>query len=507
MIPHRLILLLLIAASIALQWSVRAAGFEALSADDFGRVVVAAMWARNPQIIWHGVWLPLHTYVVGGLLMLHGDMLWMPRLVNTLCGIASLGLIYALAWSLFGRSSVALLSVCLLLLNPAFVWLSLTTLTELQYATCVLAAMLGFALYMQRGTVRPLYLGAIALALASAIRFEAWVLIALWAVALAMQSVWRFRRGMAILAREQVAALGVLVCFPTLWLWGNYWITGDALHFLVVNTSFDRKFYGSERIYSAYTDTLYNLDPISSMLALIALPSMLAVYHRIAAVRIYAWLVIGSFLAYIGLRGGYVQPTGNYIRYLAPFLFFAYPAVAWFVVAIIDQLPKQWSRYGVLMFFLIILIMMQIPANFRFINDPSVDGLRVGLQLQELRNSEPTDLKKPVLIELNYWQYLAIHVATSDLNYIVYDRQLDFELRNNSKTMLDLPILVQCLHEHQIEYVVFRDPELQSMLVQLGGVEEVAMVQAYRIYQLDQEKLPPFVPTHTHCELPIGTGY
>lgn len=503
----RIALSLLLLTSLAIQFSVRTAGFEALSADDFGRVIVAALWVRDPQPIWHGVWLPLHTYLVGSLIWLTGELLWTPRLLNMLLGVLSLVLIYHLAHQLFQRKLIALLSVSLLLINPGFIWLALTPLTELQYTTLILGSLVGLCSYVQTGRSGPLYLGTACLALASTLRFEAWVLIALLGGALAGAALLRARARQPPLVLAQLIALMVLAVFPLSWMLGNYVITGDALYFLEVNRNFDRTFYGTERNYWAYGQVLFALDPLGSGLALLAFPALIIGAKPGANLRLYLWLTLGSLVGYIILRAGYVQPPGNYIRYLAPFLFLLYPMIAWLIITLAERLPTLLIRRGALLALGLVWLALQLPAAFRFTNDPSVAGLQAGMVLNDLRAATPESAPHPVLIELNYWQYLALHVATSDLSYIFYDRALDFQLRNNSETTLDAESLVRCLHEHHMRYAVFRDPELRRLVTGLSGVELAGEAGGYQIYRINPEQLaPPTAPTPL-CSLPVGTGY
>src|SRR3954453_21558905 len=94
---------LILAGRLALHVLLNRAGFVALTADDFGRIVVAAQWAQHPRAIWHGVWLPLYTYMFGSLFWLDWNLLYLPRIVSIAVGLLAIILMYHLSTCLFKR--------------------------------------------------------------------------------------------------------------------------------------------------------------------------------------------------------------------------------------------------------------------------------------------------------------------------------------------------------------------------------------------------------------------
>ena len=74
-------------AKAAIGASVLAAGFEAVSDDDYARVVIAEEWARAPRFDASGTsWLPLPFWVVGAAMRVFGRGLGTARFVSVLLG-------------------------------------------------------------------------------------------------------------------------------------------------------------------------------------------------------------------------------------------------------------------------------------------------------------------------------------------------------------------------------------------------------------------------------------
>jgi len=189
------VLVLILIGRLALHVLLYRSGFMALTADDFGRIVVAGQWAQQPHAIWQGPWLPLHTYVFGSLLRLDWDLLYLPRVISIGVGLGAIVLMYQLAARLFGRPLIGLLSAFLLAVNPVHLWLSSTPLTEGPYILLVLGAMSSMALDLEEHKPNRLYLSAVLLAFAGGIRFEGWLVSAAFSIWVLGRTLLLRRRG------------------------------------------------------------------------------------------------------------------------------------------------------------------------------------------------------------------------------------------------------------------------------------------------------------------------
>lgn len=103
-------------------------GFNVLTADDFGRIIIAAHWARSPEPMLGGYWLPFHTYLFGALFWMIWDLLWTPRIVAIIFGLVSIVVMFLLTEELTHNRRLGVIAAILLAINPAHIWLSSTPL-------------------------------------------------------------------------------------------------------------------------------------------------------------------------------------------------------------------------------------------------------------------------------------------------------------------------------------------------------------------------------------------
>lgn len=183
-------------------------------------------------------------------------------------------------------------------------------------------------------------------------------------------------------------------------------------------------------------------------------------YRRSRRVVWYLALTVGATLLYAVVQRGCVQPPGNFIRYLAIFLFLAYPVVAWFGdVAVRRIVGGRRGQVVVLGAALAGIALVQTATTFGYVNDPAAEGMRVGQTLRRLWVTIP-DQNANALIELNHFQYLAMHVGANSLDRLIYDRPLDWHALNETPTALTPAVLRACDRKYQFGYVAMRDPRL-----------------------------------------------
>jgi hypothetical protein len=404
----------------------------------------------------------------------------------------------------------ALTSAILLALNPAHIWLALTPLTELLNFTLLVTCLLWLVRYKSERRQPFLLLSLPPLVIATATRFESWLFGAALVVYFALDAVCSLLKRRRYHSWLEVAAIGAAAAlFPVTWIFGNYLETGDGLYFLHANRSFDLKWYGDRKDYFAYWDTLFGIDPMATLLALPSIVTCLFKNRVSSPIRMYIYLTMGPFLLFALLQRGQVQPQGNYIRYLSQFLFLIYPVIGWLVVfAVSSILVKRSAVLACLCAVLIVITFIQVPDAFRFQNDPAVEGLRVGRRLRELRaNNNPSRAEEAILIELNYWQYLGIHVGANDMSHIVYDRPLSFSLMNNSTSLLDKQTLLNCVEYYKVGYVVIKNPELLEIVAKTLHVLPLEKVGDYHIFRVDQALRSTRAIKTDACPLHVGKGY
>lgn len=500
-----LILLFRIIVQVALYH----AGFLSLTADEFGRTVLAANWSRNPVIYWSGLWLPIYTYLLGTLLKVHWDLYNTSRLLVYLSGGASLVLMFMLASQLFNSWKVGLVSCFLLAVNPVHIWLSSTPLTEMLHAMLVIASLWAFTLYLKNFRRLYLYASACLIALASGIRFEAWLISSIYSLALVTLAALAFTRkqkGYPIIIRDVVLALIVIWVFPIAWIIGNFTSTGNPLYFLDAIKDYKILNYGNNVSYAREVETWFRIDPFLVVLAVPILALIFLKNRKAPEALVYLVVVTVPFAIYLFLHGGQPEPPGNYLRYSALFVFLFYPGLGYLLNSGVTLLKSRTASTILLCFLLAIITVFQLRSAFRFTNDPAADGLAVGFALRDLRSQNPAIAERPVIVELSYWQYTAIHVGANDVDHIIYDRKLDYSRSTPSLIQSDFDQFLFCLDYYRPSYLLLKSPELKQIVENKLRLSSVKEINGYAFYPVDETLMHYSGTENGTCSLSIGDG-
>lgn len=484
---------MLLLVRIVLQLALLRAGFLALTADEFARMLLAARWSQGPFVTWQGVWLPFHMYLYGAALWLFEDIWLTGRVVTAFLGLLSLLLMFLLVWRLSGSQRAALISVVLLGVNPLHLWLSSTPLTETAYLNFLLASAVGLVLFWQQDQRRYLFLAAAALLLASGFRYEAWLAAAVFSGALLLKAVqaYRFRELSRSRAAWLLGAAALPWVFPVLWMAGNAAANGDPLYFLQTAGAYKRTWYGAGQNYQAYVQAFLKIDPWVLLLAGPGLALMLARRQRTWSVGWYAALAIVPLLFFIFLHGGQPEPPANYLRYLAGFVFLLVPAAAFLLDRLAKRLSGQSQRQSLILLLILgLIVTLQLRTAFQFKNDAAAAGLAVGRQIQQFQQQGDRQ-QRSVVIELLYWDYLAIRTGANEPRGLLYDRQLDPDSRRQvSLLSSDPPLFIDCLHTQGVGLVVVKSLYLRQFLEGTWGWVPDQESNGYAFYALQQGWLP-----------------
>lgn len=190
-----------------------------LSNDESTRVTRAWAWAFDAESSVRGSWLPGFTWLHGIGLRLFPVVFWTPRVVTCVFGALSLPILSWLAWELFHRRSVAVLTAWIALLLPERILLSGTPLAEAPHWTFLLLGTTSLLRYAN--TRKPVYVAAAAccLAVATTFRYEAWIwglFVGCWLVAAALGRVEFESRRTAVLSAV------ILLAFPLGYMFARY---------------------------------------------------------------------------------------------------------------------------------------------------------------------------------------------------------------------------------------------------------------------------------------------
>lgn len=502
-----LALLALLLIRLGLQAALYQAGFVALTADEFGRTVMAARFALSPEMEWGGAWLPLHMVLVGGLLRLSWDLLLLPRLVSVFFGAVSVLMMAELAAHLSGSRRVGFIAALLLGLTPGHLWLSSVPLTEIVHFTLVLVFLLAFLRYLKGGDYQLLFLSALVLALANGFRYEAWLVSLPFSAGLVGVEGLRFLQGRSNRQRLFVSLLaGALPwLFPLAWIWAGSLEAGQFFGVLADIKTYKQVWYGSGAGLANDLRPLFELDPF---LLAAGLAGAAALVRRSMTGWWYTAFTGIPLILFLYLHGGQAEPEGNPVRYLAPYLFLFCPPAAFALDAALQRSIRAPTGRNLLLGCVVLsLSAVQVGRTLEFTNSTSSRGLAVGQRLRTLRAADPSNVGRGAMIELVYWDYLAIHVGANDLNQIVYDRPLDLERRGGRSILQDdIPGFQDCLAEYQIGYVIVRSPELRRLAEEVVGGAVLDEVSGYAFYAVPNSLIDRTVEPGT-CPLGIGRGY
>ena len=188
-------------------------------ADSISRVWTAWQWLSDPQVVTHGRWGPLHTYLIGAAMTLVHDPVLAPILLSIVLSVATAVPLYLFTRNEFGNDGAALLVGLVYVLCPLAIRNSLQASSQPPFVFFVVLSM--WLLSVARrdvGAWHHAVLGGLALTLAGMVRYEGWLLIPLLGLAL-----WR-KPWLAIIFMASASV------FPVSWMVGNQIHYGDFLY-------------------------------------------------------------------------------------------------------------------------------------------------------------------------------------------------------------------------------------------------------------------------------------
>lgn len=201
---------------------VLAAGFRALSDDDYARVHIAQSFAQAPSFDPSGTsWLPLPFWLTGAAMALLGTDPIVARVVAVASGVLGIALLWAAARALGVGRQGALLGATIAAAFPYSAWLGVATVPELLTASLIVFALATAA--SPNPTQR--LAGGVLLAAAALSRYEAWPVV----LGLAALGAWDAlrHRDLRRLLPAVIAALG-----PLSWLVSGLVRHGSAFFFV-----------------------------------------------------------------------------------------------------------------------------------------------------------------------------------------------------------------------------------------------------------------------------------
>lgn len=245
-----------LAAALALQLGLHAAGFHRVSFDESARSLMAFDLSRA-NAFEPFIWPPFYKWFVGLALKLWGDVFLVPRLLAGLAGLLAIVALVRLSGLLFGDRRVNLLTAALAVAFPHRLVFSVAPMSDI-YAHLFLLAAAGCVLaWLRRGSAAQLLLGCACVLGAETVRFEAGA----FAVALSGLVLHRALARRELGPGVAAAAVALLFAFPAAWALDSFLWYGSLENFGLTGRHYAANFGGG------YLQALY-LSPLGRNLAL-----------------------------------------------------------------------------------------------------------------------------------------------------------------------------------------------------------------------------------------------
>lgn len=292
--------------------------------DPVSRVWRTIRWLEDPHLITHGVWGPLHYYLMAFVLWIWPDPVHATVGLHLVIGITTPLLVYAFTRTAFAGPRAALLVALTYAIYPIAIRNSLQVRSEVPFVFFVLIGFIFLELARRDdGSWRHALAAGVALTLAAMLRYEAWMLIPLLALLL-----WRKPRLMIVFVASALI-------HPLFWMAGNAIQTGDPLYSVNWASRHERETMGKAliplgtRVLTALSYGGVILRGMTFPIGLLTLAGAAIALHKRERCR--AWLFPIAGLAVLlswSIARGALVPKVNYTVTIGTMLF-PFAAVIW----------------------------------------------------------------------------------------------------------------------------------------------------------------------------------
>jgi len=174
---------------------------------------------RNPHYIKHGYWGPLHHYLNALFLWLMPGKVLGATVLGVICASFTALPVHGFTYNLFGSRRAAAFAAVLYAFAPIVFWTSLQPLSEPVYGLFLALSMHQLSRIPTHGWKAAL-IGGVFITFAAALRYEAWVLIAVLTLVTLVLRGWRM----------SLIFWFAAMLFPGTWMIGNHLEFGDFLY-------------------------------------------------------------------------------------------------------------------------------------------------------------------------------------------------------------------------------------------------------------------------------------
>ena len=193
-----------------------------VDADAVSRIYIAYRWLQNPYFISSAVWLPLHHYMNAFVIWVSGgELIYSLKVLHILFAVATVIPLYKFTENEFKTKEGAFFVALTYLFIPIILRNSFHVLSGVPYAFFIATAM--YLLSQGKKLDKPIIYGILAglsITIAGGLRYEAWLLIAVFTLILILQKQWRMVVFFWVFA----------MIFPAVWMTGSYIEHGDLFY-------------------------------------------------------------------------------------------------------------------------------------------------------------------------------------------------------------------------------------------------------------------------------------
>lgn len=432
-----------------------------LSVDDHFRVYHVLAFLERPRFAPSAVWMPGYSWVVGAALTLTRETWWTPRFLDV--GLSFVTVLVS-ARSLRGREARAL-AAALVASSPVFVLVAPTALSEAIFVLACASAARSLGRFRTRGRARDAIFAVAAASFASAVRYEAWLLLPV--VALFVVT----RRSESVRLGVRVALAASLAGFPLAWLDHVATREGHAFAFLdAVKTDM----YGTGDLGASARGP----GVVAMAVAALSLAFVLASVRldRRPSMRVHQAFALTLFGATaLAIAGGSV-PSQLPIRILLPGTILAAVPVAGLVAGRVREAT------------LVLIASAGIATGaWLFVSAPDVapDGARaIGMRLHAELDRDPS---AHVLTYGRFPDIVAVDVASSAIGRV----HIEGTRRRCPIRLLtcDSPCATRPEFADAVRFAVLESPRSRT-LAERAGFVRIAEAGRYRLYRRPSD-LPP----------------
>lgn len=444
-------------------------GFQAVSDDDYSRVVIAQLFAVTPKLDPSGTsWLPFPFWLLGGIMMAVGRSLESARLASWAIACGSAALVYLAARRSGLRPHVALLGTMVGTSVPLGILSSTATIPEFYTASLCTAALLS----LRRGRPSDVWVAGVFILPATLSRYETWPI----AMVVAVYGAWRLsREGVKHAALPAFAGLVAASLGPVLWMAWNWTTHGSplAFHKRVADYWFalGRGTEGTLVDLITYPRALATSEPLL-LLGVMAVVGLYAKRGLVAGKLLETWSLplIGVVWVMLWLTGAQLTggaPTHHPERAL---LFVSMIGWIW-VTASIDTALRSWKRGLPLVSSLLVAVFAYRIAHTAAAEDADrTDALATGHWLRE------NAVDGLVLLVPTDYGHFAVSGSLAEPERVVLSDDLD--PRNRQVVRTDQRGYCKLAHQHKAEWLVTSGPPFDGQASFVRGAWRIGRVAA-----------------------------